>query len=545
MATRFARKKAPVVVLKSGEIEARSRRALKSNILAVKILANLVKSSLGPRGMNKLIVDTLEKITITNDGATVLKKIEVEHPAAKMLVDAAKAVEAEVGDGTTSVVVLTSALLERGLELVNKGFHPIIIAEGFKNATSKALEIMDGLAIDIDDSDSSWLYKVALTSISSKITGGYGDFIARIVVEAADQIKRRSKEGFTLDVENVEIRKKAGGSIYETKLIDGFIIDKGIAHPAMPKKVKNAKIALIKTPLEIKKPTMTAKIRIEDPNLMRSFIESENQMLMEIVDKMASKGANVVFCQKAIDEKCQYLLAKKGILAVRGVRATDMEKISMAVGGRIVSHIDDLSSSDLGEADLVEERKVGEDRWVFIEGCKNPKSVTVLVRGGNERILDEIERIIRNGLNVVRDTLLKPKVVAGGGAIEAELAMRVRDWALSLPGREQIVASKYAEALESIPINLAKNSGMNPIDVETKLRHKHRSGNIWSGIDSFNRKVEDMITKDVIEPVLVKEQVLKSATEVASAILRINLILATSMEAIARKHEKEAKRFME
>ena len=518
----------PILILKEGTTRTKGREAQKRLILAAKIVADIVKSSLGPRGMDKMLVDSLGDVVITNDGATMLKEMEVEHPAAKIMVEVAKAQDAEVGDGTTSVVVLAGALLDKAEELIDKEVHPTTIIDGYKKAMEKALETLNKIAVDIDPNDREMLRKIAETAMVSKLVAADKRYLAELAVEAVLTVRQEVDGKVKIDIDDVKIEKKPGGSLKDTQLVRGIVLDKEVVHSGMPKRVEKAKIALINCPLEIEKTEFDARINITSPEQIKMFIEEENKMLKEMVDKIKAVGANVVFCQKGIDDVAQHYLAKAGILAARRIKQSDMEKLAKATGARIVTNLEDLSPEDLGYAELVEERKVEEDKMIFVEGCKNPRSVTILIRGGSERVVDEAERSLHDALSVVRDVLLKPKIVAGGGAPEAEAAKVIREWASSLSGREQLAAQKFAEALESIPLTLAENAGLDTIDIEVELRSRHAAGEVWAGVDVFEGKVTDMMKKEVYEPLLVKEQIVKAATEVAAMILRIDDLIAAS-----------------
>ena len=518
----------PVLILKEGATQTKGRDAQKNNITAPKLIAEVVASSLGPRGMDKMLVDSLGDVTITNDGATILKEIDVQHPAAKMMVEISKATDNEVGDGTTSVVVLAGALIEKAEELISKDVHPTIIVDGYRKSAIKAIEILSNLAQKIDGGDKSQLVRIARTSMQTKLVSKESNELAELVVNAAIQVSEKFDSKYKVDIEDVKVEKKAGGSLRDTKLIKGIVLDKEVVHGGMPKRVEKAKIALINSALEIEKTEFDAKINISSPDQMKMFLEEENKMLMTMVDKINKSGANVVICQKGIDDIAQHYMAKANILAVRRVKESDMTKLSRATGARIVSNLDDLSSKDLGLADLVEERKVETDKWVFVEGCRHPKSVTILIRGGSQRVVDEAERSIHDALMVTKDVLERPAIVAGGGSPESYTAGKLREWSNSLSGREQLAAEKFAESLEVIPLRLAENAGMDPIDTLTELRSKQLKGSKWSGIDVRNGKVTDMSKLDIVEPLSVKEQIIKSATEVASMILRIDDVIASS-----------------
>ena len=518
----------PVLILKEGATQTKGRDAQKNNITAAKLIAEVVASSLGPRGMDKMLVDSLGDVTITNDGATILKEIDVQHPAAKMMVEISKATDNEVGDGTTSVVVLAGALIEKAEELISKDVHPTIIVDGYRKSAIKAIEILSNLAQKIDGGDKSQLVRIARTSMQTKLVSKESNELAEIVVNAALQVSEKFDSKYKVDIEDVKVEKKAGGSLRDTKLVKGIVLDKEVVHGGMPKMVEKARIALINSALEIEKTEFDAKINISSPDQMKMFLEEENKMLMTMVDKITKSGANVVICQKGIDDIAQHYMAKANILAVRRVKESDMTKLSRATGARIVSNLDDLSSKDLGLADLVEERKVETDKWVFVEGCRHPKSVTILIRGGSQRVVDEAERSIHDALMVTKDVLERPAIVAGGGSPESFTAGKLREWSNSLSGREQLAAEKFAESLEVIPLRLAENAGMDPIDTLTELRSKQLKGSKWSGIDVRNGKVTDMSKLDIVEPLSVKEQIIKSATEVASMILRIDDVIASS-----------------
>jgi len=518
----------PILILKEGTSRSKGREAMKRNILAAKTVAEIVKSSLGPKGMDKMLVDSLGDVVITNDGATMLKEMEIEHPAAKMMVEVAKAQDAEVGDGTTSVVVLAGSLLEKAEDLIEKDVHPTVIVEGYKKAAAKALEILGKLAKKIDPNDDEMLKKIAETSMISKLVAADKEYLAELAVKAVRHVMTEEDGKIKIDLDDIKIEKKQGGSIRDTIFVDGIVLDKEVVHSNMPKRIENAKIALINAPLEIKKTEFDARINITSPDQLKMFIEEEHRLLKEMVDKIVATGANVVICQKGIDDIAQHYLAKAGVLAVRRVKQSDMEKISKATGARIVNNIEELTSEDLGTAELVEERKIEEDKFVFIEGCKQAKSVTILARGGNERVVDEVERSLRDALSVVRDAILKPAIVAGGGAPEAELSQQIAQWADSLSGREQLAAKAFAEALMAIPLTLAENAGLDTIDIDVSLKAEHSKGNVWAGVDVFKGGVGDMMKNEVIEPVMVKEQLIKAATEVASMILRIDDVIAAS-----------------
>ena len=518
----------PVLILKEGATQTKGRDAQKNNIAAAKLIAEVVKSSLGPRGMDKMLVDGLGDVTITNDGATILKEIDVQHPAAKMMVEISKATDNEVGDGTSSVVVLAGALIEKAEELIAKDVHPTIIVDGYRKSALKSIEIFNQIAQKIDGRNKSELVKVAKTSMQTKLVSKESDALSELVVNATLEVSEPNESGYSVDIDDVKVEKKAGGSLRDTRLIKGIVLDKEVVHGGMPKRIEKAKIALINSALEIEKTEFDAKININSPDQMKMFLEEENKMLKSMVDRIISSGANVAICQKGIDDVAQHYLAKSNILAVRRVKESDMTKLSRATGARTVNNLEDLSSKDLGLADLVEERKVETDKWVFIEGCKHPKAVTILIRGGSQRVVDEAERSIHDALMVTKDVMEKPLIVAGGGSPESFVAGKLREWSSTLSGREQLAADKFAESLEVIPLALAENAGMDPIDTLTELRSKQAKGSKWSGIDARSAKIVDMSKLDIVEPLSVKEQIIKSATEVASMILRIDDVIASS-----------------
>ncbi len=532
----------PVIILKEGTQRTYGREALRNNILAAKVLAELLKSSLGPRGLDKMLVDSFGDVTVTNDGATIVKEMEVQHPAAKLLVEVAKAQDAEVGDGTTSVVVLAGTLLEKAEKLLDDNIHPSVIIDGFVKAQEKALEILDQIAVPINVEDEATLRRIAETAIASKYIG-HGpekEKIIDMVVETIKIIAEKRPDGtYNVDLDNVKIEKKKGGSLLDSKLVRGVVIDKEVVHPGMPRRVENAKIAVLDAPLEIQKPDITTKIRVTDIEQLDRFLEEETRLLKEMVEKIAATGANVVITQKGIDEVAQHYLAKHGIMAVRRVKRSDIEKIAKATGAKIVTSIRDLKPEDLGYAELVEERKVGEDKMIFIEGAKNPRSVTILLRGANDMLLDEAERSIMDALHALRNIMREPKIVGGGGAVEIELAERLKDYANTVKGKEQLAIKAYAEALEVIPTVLAESAGMDALDTLLQLSTLHNQGFKHAGVNVLEGKVEhDMIKINVYEPVLVKKQVIKSASEAATSILKIDDIIAAAPPKKKEKKEK-------
>jgi len=519
----------PVFVLKEGSSRSRGRDAQRSNMTAARIVAEVVKSTLGPRGMDKMLVDSLGDVTVTNDGATVLDEIDVQNPAAKMMVEVAKTQDDEVGDGTTTAVVIAGELLKRAEALLDDDIHPTVIVSGYKKAAEKAMQVLSEISIPVEPDDKVTLKKVAMTAMHSKGLGAAREHFADISIEAIKLIAEKRGTDWTADIDNIQLTKKEGKSLLDTELIRGIIVDKEVVHPGMPKAVKNAKIALLDCALEIEKTEISAEIRINDPTQMKAFLDEETKMMKEMVDKIKAAKANVVLCQKGIDDTTQHFLAKEGILGVRRIKKSDMDKLARATGGKVVTNLVDLKESDLGLAGLVEERKLGDDKMVFIEGCKNPRSVSILIRAGLERLVDEAERSLNDSLSVVADVVTKNRVVAGGGAIESELARRLKEYAIKVGGREQLAIEAFADSIEVIPRTLAENAGLDPIDIMVDLRSSHeKKGGLWMGVDVFKGGAKDMLKSGVLEPLKVKEQAIKSATEAASMILRIDDVIAAA-----------------
>ncbi len=530
----------PVLILKEGTQRTSGAEALRSNMMAAITVAEMLRTTYGPRGMDKMLVDTLGDITITNDGATILDKMDVQHPAAKMLVQIAKGQDEEVGDGTKTSVIFAGELLKAAEDLLAKDVHPTVVINGFKKALDEAIKYAEKIAKPVSLDDEETLKKIASTALTSKAVHGVKEKFAEIAVKAVKQVAEERKGKIYVDLDNIQIIKKHGGSLADTRLIYGIVLDKEVVHPGMPKRVENAKIALIDAPLEIEKTEIDAEIRISDPEMMRKFVEQKENLLKEMVEKIAAAGANVVICQKGIDDVAQHFLAKKGILAVRRVKRSDMEKLERATGGKIVSNIDDLSPEDLGHAELVEERKVGEDKMVFIEGTKDPKAVSIIIRGGLERIVDEAERSLRDALSVVADVLRNPKIVYGGGAFEAEIAKHVREFSTHVSGKEQLAVQAFAKALEGVISALVENAGLDPIDIISDLRQAHsKEDGVKYGVNIFTNKIEDMEKLGVIEPLAVKTNALKAGTEAATLILRIDDIIAASKVKEEKKEEKK------
>ena len=518
----------PVLVLKESALQQKGKDAQKNNIAAAKLVADLVKTSLGPRGLDKMLVDSLGDVTITNDGATILKEIDAQHPAAKMMVEVSKTIDTEVGDGTTSSVVFAGALLEKAEKLLEKDVHSTVIVDGYQAASEKALELLADFAKSVKPDDQESLIKIAKTSMQSKLISEDSEPLSKLVVGAILKIAEKNGDTYSVDLDNLKVEKKSGASIQDTALIKGIVLDKEIVHSGMPTKIQKAKIALVNAALEVEKTEMSAEIRISDPTQMQMFLEEENRMLKEMVTKLHNAGTNVLICQKGIDDISQHYLAKHGILAVRRVKESDMTKLAKATGGRITTNLDDITEKDLGHADLVQQKKVETDKWVFIEGCKNPHSVTVLIRGGSQRVIDEVDRSIHASLMVVKDVIETPSIVTGGGSAEAYLAGQLNEYADSFDGREQLAIKQYAEALESIPLTIAENAGMDPIDTIISLRAKQNNGKKGAGINAKESKIGDMNSLSILEPLVVKEQIVKSATETACMILRIDDVIAIS-----------------
>jgi len=518
----------PVLVLKESALQQKGRDAQKNNIAAAKLVAELVKTSLGPRGLDKMLVDSLGDVTITNDGATILKEIDAQHPAAKMMVEISKTIDTEVGDGTTSSVIFAGALLEKAEKLLEKDVHSTVIIDGYEAASAKALELLVELAKVIKPDDRESLIKIAKTSMQSKLVSEDSVPLSKLVVDAILKIVEIDNDKHSVDLDNLKVEKKAGGSIDDTSLINGIVLDKEIVHSGMPTKIEKARIALVNAALEVEKTEMSAEIRISDPTQMQQFLEEENKMLKSMVDKVHSIGANVLICQKGIDDIAQHYLSKHGILSVRRVKESDMTKLAKATSGRISTNLDDISANDLGSAEIVQQKKVESDKWVFIEGCKNPRSVTVLIRGGSQRVVDEVDRSLHDALMVVKDVVEKPSIVAGGGSPEAYLSTELNEWAGGYDGREQLAMKQYAEAFEIIPLTIAENAGMDPIDTIIALRANQSSGKQTMGINAKEGKIGNMFSLDIVEPLAVKEQIIKSATEAACMILRIDDVIAVS-----------------
>ena len=511
----------PIFILPEGTNRSVGRDAQRNNILAGKVLAETVRTTLGPKGMDKMLVDGLGDIVVTNDGVTILKEMDIEHPAAKMLVEVAKTQEDEVGDGTTTAVIIAGELLKKSESLLDQDIHPTIIAMGYRQAAEKAQEILDEIAIDSVDEET--LTKVAMTAMTGKGTEAAREPLAKLIVDAVQKVA----EDGVVDTDNIKIEKKDGAIVEDSTLVEGVIVDKERVHPGMPSEVKDAKIALVNSPLEVKETEVDAEIRITDPGQMQAFIEQEEKMVKDMVDKVAESGANVLFAQKGIDDLAQHYLSKAGILAVRRVKKSDIEKLARATGANVVTNLEDLTADDLGSAGIVEERKVSGEEMIFVEECSIAKSVTLFVRGSTKHIVDEIVRAIEDAIGVVAATVEDDKVVAGGGAPEIAMAKQLKDYADSISGREQLAVNAFAEALEIVPKTLAENAGLDSIDSLVDLRAAHENSAVM-GLDVFTGKVADMKDAGVIEPKRVKKQAIQSASEAAEMILRIDDVIASS-----------------
>ena len=518
----------PIIILKEGTERSRGSDARNANIRAARIVAEAVKTSLGPKGMDKMLVDSFGDVTITNDGATMLKEMDIQHPAAKMMVEVSKTQDDEVGDGTTSVVILTGELLGKAVELMDKKIHPTVIIDGYRDAQEQALKVLDEISITVKPKDKDTLKKVAITAMASKLIAGYSDYLSDLAVDAILQIAEETDEGYEADLDMVKIEKKPGGSITDTTLIKGLLIDKEVVHSDMPKRVKDAKIGLLNSAMEIEKTEFDAKIQIESPDEIQAYLDQEENMLREMVQKVKDSGISVILCQKGIDDMVQHFLAREGIMAARRLKKSDMKALAKATGAKVVTSIDELTESDVGYAAIVEERKIGDEKMIFVEGCKNPKAVSILIRGGTDRIVDEADRSIHDALCVIRDVVQEPKIVAGGGAPEIEIARKLRRYAEGLAGRERLAVLAFAEAIEVIPTTLAENAGMDPIDAISELQSRHEKGELWAGLNALEGNVSDLSKMEVYEPTQVKVQAIKSATEASTMLLKIDDIIAAT-----------------
>ena len=515
------------MILKEGTKRERGKGAQFNNIAAAKAVADAVRSTLGPRGMDKMLVDSLGDVVITNDGVTILKEIDIEHPAAKMLVEVAKTQDAEAGDGTTTAVILAGELLKKAEDLIEQNIHPTVIASGYRQAAEKAREVLERISTKVTIKDTNVLRDVAITAMQSKSASGQKEHLADIAVKAATTVAEELASGrYFVDEDNIQIVKKQGGSIADTELVEGMIIDKERVHPGMPSRIDNARIALVDAALEVKKTEIDAKIEITDPSQLQAFLSEEENMLKGMVDRVKKSGATVLFCQKGIDDLAQHYLSKEGIYAVRRVKKSDMEKLAKATGGKIATKLDELAKDDLGNAKLVFEKKIGDDEMTFVTGCKNPKAVSILIRGGTEHVVDEVERSLEDAVSVAAITIEDGKIIYGGGAAATEIAFGLRDFASTIGGREQIAIEAFADAIEVIPRTLAENAGLDPIDTLIELRKEHKKGGKTAGVDVFTGKITDMKKNKVIEPIRVGTQAISSATDAAVMILRIDDVIA-------------------
>jgi len=521
----------PIIVLKEGTTRERGREAITNNIMAARAISDAVKSTLGPKGMDKMLVDSMGDVVVTNDGATILKEIDVEHPAAKMIVEVAKAQDETCGDGTTTAVILTGELLKAAGELLEQNIHPTVICGGYKLAAEKAVEVLNKMAIPIKKGDKKTLRNIAMTSMASKGASAAKELLADVVVDAVTSVAEEVDGKTFVDLDNIQIQKKQGGAITDTKIIKGIILDKERVHEGMPKTIKNAKIALVNSAFEVKKTEVDARIQINDPSQLQAFLDEEEAMLRKMVDRVKESGANVLICQKGIDDIAQHFLAKAGIYAVRRAKKSDMEKLAKATGARIVANLDDLTEKDLGHAGMVEEKKIGDDKMTFIMDCKNPKAVSILIRGSTEHVVDELERGLHDALFVVKVALEDGKLTPGGGAAATAIAMTLREYAPNVGGREQMAIEAFANAIEVVPKTLSENAGLDPVDMMLEIRRAHKKGNKYAGIDVFNGKVTDMLKNNVIEPLRVSMQEIQASSEAATMILRIDdVIAAKTME---------------
>ena len=518
----------PIFILREGTERSRGREAQNNNIMAAKAVANAVRTTLGPKGMDKMLVDGLGDVVITNDGVTILREMDIEHPAAKMVVEVAKTQDDEVGDGTTTAAVLAGELLKVAEDLLDQNVHSTIIASGYRLAADRASEILKTIERTVTEDDEDLLFKISETAMTGKGAESSKEKLSKLVVKAVKSVVEIESGKKVVDIDNIKIEKKVGGSIEDSELIEGMVIDKERVHPNMPKVVKDAKIAMISEPVEFKKTEVDAEINITSPDQLQLFLDQEEKMLKNMVDKIINSGANVVVCQKGIDDMAQHYMSKAGILAVRRVKKSDMEKLSRASGGAVVTNIDEISESDLGHADLAEEKKTGGDSMLFITGCKNPKAVSIVIRGGTEHVVDSLERALEDALRVVGVVIEDEKLVAGGGSPEVELSLRLSEYAATLKGREQLAVTQFANALEVIPRTLAENAGLDPIDMMVELKSQHEKGNKNAGLDVYTGDVIDMMDKGVVEPLRVKTQAINSATESAVMILRIDDVIAST-----------------
>ncbi|MEF8847959.1 MAG: thermosome subunit beta [Candidatus Thermoplasmatota archaeon] len=516
----------PIIILKEGTKEEKGRGAQLNNIMAAMAISDAVKSTLGPKGMDKMLVDSMGDVVITNDGATILKEIDVEHPAAKMIVEVAKSQDEECGDGTTSAVILTGELLKNASKLLEQNIHPTVITQGYKMAAEKAIDTLNQIALPIKSSDKEMLKNIAMTAMSGKGASGARELLSDIIFEAVTTVAEKENKKYTVDLDNIQIQKEKGASMGNTQIIRGIILDKERVHDGMPKQIKNAKIALLNTALEVKKTEIDANIRINDPTQLQAFLDEESSMIKKMVDIIKKSGANVVICEKGIDDLAQHFLAEEGIYAVRRGKKSDMEKISKATGAKIMANLEDLSKEDLGDAGVVEEKKIGEDKMTFISKCKNPRAVSILLRGSTEHVLDELERGFHDSIFVVKVALEDGKMTPGGGAAATEIALKLREYAPTVGGREQMAIESFADSVEIIPKTLAENAGLDPIDTTIEIRRKHKKGDKNAGVGIENGGIVDMLKENIIEPLRLGMHEIKSSSEAATMILRIDNVIA-------------------
>ena len=513
----------PIFILQDGSQRTTGKDAQRNNIQAAKLVAETVRTTLGPKGMDKMLVDSLGDVVITNDGVTILNEMQIEHPAAKMIVEVAKTQEDEVGDGTTTAVVLTGELLKNAEDLLDKNIHPTIITKGYRLAAKKSQEILNSIAEPISLQDTDNLQKIASTAMTGKGAEASKEILAEIAVKAVTQVAEED-----IDIDNIKIEKKTGESTENSELIQGIIFDKERVHSSMPKKVKEAKILILDTAIEIKNLETDTKIQITDPTKLQDFLQQEETILKDMTDKIINSKATVVFCQKGIEDIAQHYLAKQNIFAARRVKKSDIDKLARATGASIINNLDDIKESDLGYAGIVEEKKIGDEEMTYVKECKNPKAVTILIRGGTEHVTSEVERAMKDALGDIVASLKDKKIVAGAGSPEIEVAKGLREYSNSLSGREQLAVLAFAEAIEVIPKTLAENAGMDPIDIITTLKAKHDENQKWAGVDVFKKEVIDAWKEGIIEPLKIKTQAIKSASEVTELILRIDDIIASS-----------------
>ncbi len=516
----------PIFIMPEGTQRTTGKTAQRNNIMAAQLVAEAVRTTLGPKGMDKMLVDSLGDVTVTNDGVTILNEMNIEHPSAKMIVEIAKTQEDEVGDGTTTAVVLAGELLKKAEDLLDQNIHPTVLAKGYRLAAEKADEILNEMAEDVTEKDIETLKKIAMTAMTGKGAESSKENLATLAVKAVRSVMDDNDGKLSIDRNHIKLEKKVGGSVEDSELVQGIVLDKEKVHSQMPRYVQNARIALIDSAIEIKSTEIDAKIQITDPAQMQAFIDQEEKMLRNMVEKLTAVGATVVFCQKGIDDIAQHFLAKRGIYAARRVKKSDMEALSRATGASIVTNLDELSSTDLGKAGLVEEAKIGDEQMTYIKECKNPKSVTIFIRGGTEHVVDEVKRAVEDAIGDVVSAIRSGKIVAGAGAPEVELSRQLRKYSNSLSGREQLAVTAFADAMEVIPKTLAENAGLDPIDVITELKSAHDKNMKWAGIDVFTGKVMDAWKMGVLEPLKIKTQAVSSAAEVAVMILRIDDVIA-------------------